>query len=52
MGGVRTGSAVGCCRAATGVDPVPELVEALLGGWPAGAVRRIRFPIHLRIGRV
>jgi len=49
---VATWSAVGRCRAATGVDPVPELARALTGQWPAGEARAIRFPIHLRIGRV
>ena len=49
---IGTWSAVGRCRSATGVDPVPELAAALAGGWPQGAVRAIRFPIHLRIGRV
>ena len=52
MSYIGTWSAVGRCRAATGVDPVPELAAGLRTSWPAGAVRRIRFPIHLRIGRV
>ena len=52
MSYIGTWSAVGRCRGATGVDPVPELAGALRAGWPAGAIRAIRFPIHLRIGRV
>lgn len=49
---VGTWSAVARCRAATGVDPVPELARSLAASWPAGEARAIRFPIHLRIGRV
>ena len=49
---VGTWSAVERCRAATGVDPLPELAAALEPHWPLGGRREIRFPIHLRIGRV
>ena len=52
MSYIGTWSAVGRCRSATGVDPAPELALALSAGWPQGAARSIRFPIHLRIGRV
>ena len=49
---VGTWSAVERCRAASGVDPVPELAAALAVSWPAGTARKLHFPIHLRIGRV
>ena len=47
-----TWSAVERYRAAEGRDPLPA-AEATLGPlWPEGAVRSVRFPIHLRLGRV
>lgn len=47
-----TWSAVVRYRAARGHDPLPALAEALAPLWPAGAPRRILWPIHLRLGRV
>lgn len=49
---VGTWSAVIRCREQTGADPLPELRSQLDSEWPAGGTRRVRWPIHLRIGRV
>ena len=49
---VRTWSAVGRFSDATGRDPVPELASQLAVFWPADMQRRIRWPLHLRVGRV
>lgn len=48
---VGTWSAVGRYRAALGRDPLPDLEAALRPSWPAGGDRRLRWPIHLRLGR-
>jgi len=49
---IGTWSAVGRFRSATGEDPLPEIASGLKSHWPPGGTRKIRFPIHLRIGRV
>ena len=51
-GYVSTWSAVQRARAATGMDPVLPLVEALRPGWgPEGAARRVEWPLTLLAGR-
>jgi SAM-dependent methyltransferase len=49
---VGTWSAVMRCRELTGEDPLPGLRAQLAPDWPQGGTRRLRWPIHLRIGRV
>ena len=49
---VGTWSAVMRCREQTGDDPLPELRSQLGSDWPDGGTRRLRWPIHLRMGRV
>ncbi len=51
-GYLGTWSAVDRYRAAEGQDPVPAVAAALAPFWPAGGVRRVIWPIHLRLGRV
>lgn len=53
LGYVSSWSAVVRCREQEGVDPLPELVEALAPLWPdAAEVREVRWPIYLLLGRV
>lgn len=47
-----TWSAVQRYREARGADPLPALRENLRRIWPDGEPRRLRWPIHLRIGHV
>jgi SAM-dependent methyltransferase len=47
-----TWSAVQRHRDARGHDPLPALAAELRRTWPDGATRRLRWPIHLRIGGV
>jgi ubiquinone/menaquinone biosynthesis C-methylase UbiE len=47
-----TWSAVQRYRDARGADPLPALGERLRRPWPDGESRRLRWPIHLRIGHV
>ena len=52
-GYVSTWSAVQRARAETGSDPVADLLELLQTAWgPAERVRRVEWPLTLRIGRV
>jgi hypothetical protein len=52
-GYLSTWSAVRRARAATGVDPVPGVVEALRAGWGGEEnVRRVEWPLILHAGRV
>jgi len=44
-------SAVQRCRDSTGTDPLPALRRALEPHW-AGRLRRLEWPLHLRVGRV
>ncbi len=52
IGYVGTWSAVDRYRAAEGRDPLPLIEAALRPLWPPGEVRRVAWPIHLRLGRV
>ncbi len=52
VGFLGTWSAVARCRAQTGADPLPVLVEQLSAGWGAADSRRVRWPLTLRVGRV
>jgi SAM-dependent methyltransferase len=50
---IGTWSAVTRCRETEGADPLPELAAALAPGWPdPGELRRVRWPLMLRVGRV
>jgi SAM-dependent methyltransferase len=51
LGYLATWSAVQCYRDQRGEDPLPALLPRLAGTWPDGKERRLRWPIHLRIGR-
>ena len=46
-----TWSAVDRYRAAEGRDPLPDVAAALTPLWPEGTTRRLRWQIHLRLGR-
>lgn len=50
LGYVGTWSAVTRFRSARGEDPLLPLERALQEHWGSAAVRRIRWPLHLRIG--
>ncbi|MBS0395286.1 MAG: class I SAM-dependent methyltransferase [Proteobacteria bacterium] len=47
-----TWSAVDRYRAARGSDPLPALAAELAPLWPPGEERPVRWPVHLRMGRV
>jgi len=49
---VGTWSAVQRHRDARGVDPIPQLEASLEAAWAGGGERELRWPIHLRLGRV
>jgi len=49
---VGTWSAVDRCRLAEQRDPIPEIAAALKPLWPTDRILSVRFPIHLRLGRV
>lgn len=51
LGYIGTWSAVQRCRHREGVDPVAELARDLAPSWPRSAVKRVRWPIHMRVGR-
>ena len=51
MGYLATWSAVQRCQDQSGRDPLRELQPRLAGLWPPGGTRRLRWPIHLRLGR-
>lgn len=51
MGYLATWSAAQRCRDRTGTDPLPALRARLAAHVPAGAPLRLRWPIHLRVGR-
>jgi SAM-dependent methyltransferase len=51
LGYLGTWSAVQRCRERTGTDPLAPLRPALAAHWPEGGFRRLRWPIHLRLGR-
>lgn len=51
-GYLSTWSAVQRARAATGTDPIPEVMESLRAAWGSdGAVRRVEWPLTLLAGR-
>jgi len=52
LGYLGTWSAVARYRAAEQRDPLPQVAAALAPLWPDGGVRRLVWPIHLRLGRV
>jgi SAM-dependent methyltransferase len=52
LGYVGTWSAVAGYRRARGVDPLAALATELARHWPADQSRPVRFPLHLRIGRI
>ena len=51
-GYVSTWSAVGRYLDAVGRDPVAPFIEGLSAVWTQGAVRRVRWPLELLVGRV
>jgi SAM-dependent methyltransferase len=51
MGYLATWSAVQRYKDHCGRDPLPALAPRLAAGWPDGGCRRLRWPIHLRVGR-
>jgi SAM-dependent methyltransferase len=51
MGYLATWSAVQRFRERVGHDPLPALRPQLEAVWPAGRAQRLRWPIHLRLGR-
>jgi SAM-dependent methyltransferase len=51
MGYLATWSAVQRHKDRTGQDPLVPLRPRLAARWPAGGTRRLRWPIHLRLGR-
>lgn len=50
LGYLDTWSAVQRYRDQQGIDPLPELRDRLLHRWPSGTRRRVRWPVHLRLG--
>jgi SAM-dependent methyltransferase len=52
LGYIGTWSAVAGYRRARGVDPLAALAAELAGRWPPDHSRAVRFPLHLRIGRI
>ena len=51
MGYLATWSSVQRYKERTGLDPLPALEPRLAALWPRPAALRLRWPIHLRIGR-
>ena len=51
LGYLSTWSAVQRYKDQRGEDPLPALAPRLAAEWPDGGERRLRWPIHLRIGR-
>jgi SAM-dependent methyltransferase len=51
VGYLATWSAVQRYKDRLGQDPLPDLRPRLAAYWPSGGTRRLRWPIHLRIGR-
>jgi SAM-dependent methyltransferase len=51
MGYLATWSAVQRFKDELGRDPLPDLGPQLAALWPSTGTRRLRWPIHLRIGR-
>ena len=51
MGYLATWSAVQRCRDRTGRDPLAVVEPRLAALWPRSVARRVRWPVHLRLGR-
>jgi SAM-dependent methyltransferase len=51
MGYLATWSAVQRCRHRLGRDPLESLQPRLAAAWPRCGAARLRWPVHLRIGR-
>ena len=51
MGYLETWSSVQRYRERTGRDPLPALRARLVADWPPSVALRLRWPIHLRLGR-
>jgi hypothetical protein len=51
MGYLATWSAVQRCRDRLGHDPLETLEPRLAALWPRAGAMRLRWPIHLRLGR-
>lgn len=51
MGYLATWSSVQRYKERTGQDPLPALAPRLAARWPRSVALRLRWPIHLRIGR-
>jgi SAM-dependent methyltransferase len=51
MGYLTTWSSVQRYKERTGSDPLPALAARLVAEWPASVALRLRWPIHLRLGR-
>lgn len=47
---IGTWSATQRFVSATGTDPLPPLRQALAAAWPDAAMRRVTWPLHLRVG--
>jgi len=51
LGYLATWSSVQRYKNSLGRDPLPDLRAGLIGTWPRGEPRMLRWPIHLRLGR-
>jgi SAM-dependent methyltransferase len=51
MGYLATWSAVQRCRDRLGRDPLESLQPRLAAAWPRSGAMRLRWPVHVRIGR-
>jgi hypothetical protein len=51
LGYLATWSAVQRYKDRVGQDPLPALQPRLAALWPSGGRHRLRWPIHLRLGR-
>jgi hypothetical protein len=51
MGYLASWSAVQRCRERTGRDPLEALRPRLAVCWPPSGALRLRWPLHLRLGR-
>ena len=51
MGYLATWSAVQRCRDRLGRDPLESLQPRLVAVWPRSGAARLRWPVHLRLGR-
>jgi hypothetical protein len=51
LGYLASWSAVQRCRERTGRDPLDALRPRLAASWPPSGALRLRWPLHLRLGR-